>query len=71
LAQSCRPRPGRHDNQLIGWLTKAIGTPEVKQKLEIQGLYPELTCGSDFADLIRHRYEEYGEAIKQAGLKTE
>ena len=63
--------PADTTNQLIGWLKKAIGTPEVKQKLEVQGLYPELTCGSDFAQLIRHRYEEYGEAIKQAGLKSE
>jgi len=63
--------PADTTNQLIGWLKKAIGTPEVKQKLEVQGLYPELTCGSNFAQLIRHRYEEYGEAIKQAGLKSE
>ncbi|WP_198164893.1 Bug family tripartite tricarboxylate transporter substrate binding protein [Rhodoplanes sp. Z2-YC6860] len=63
--------PADTTNQLIGWLTKAIGTPEVKQKLELQGLYPELACGSDFAQLIRRRYEEYGEAIKQAGLKSE
>lgn len=63
--------PADTTNQLIGWLRKAIGTPEVKQKLEAQGLYPVLTCGPDFADLIRRRYEEYGEAIKQAGLKSE
>src|SRR5262249_31049381 len=58
-------------NQLIAWLKKAMGTPEVQQRLETQGLYPVLTCGSDFAALIRRRYEEYGEAIKQAGLKNE
>jgi len=63
--------PADATNQLIGWLKKAIGAPEVKQKLEVQGLYPELICGSEFADLIRRRYEEYGEAIKQAGMKTE
>ncbi len=63
--------PADTTNQLIGWLTKAIGTPEVKQKLEVQGLYPVLTCGSDFAQLIRRRYEEYGEAIRQSGLKNE
>jgi tripartite-type tricarboxylate transporter receptor subunit TctC len=63
--------PADTTNQLIGWLKKAIGAPEVKQKLEGQGLYPVLTCGSDFAQLIRRRYDEYGEAIKQAGLKNE
>lgn len=63
--------PAETTNQLIGWLKTAMNTPEVRQKLEIQGLYSVLTCGSDFADLIRKRYAEYGEAIKQSGLKNE
>jgi tripartite-type tricarboxylate transporter receptor subunit TctC len=57
--------------RLIAWLTAAMNVPEVKGKLAVQGLYPVLTCGSDFADLIRKRYAEYGLAIKQAGLKIE
>jgi tripartite-type tricarboxylate transporter receptor subunit TctC len=48
-----------------------MNVSEVKQRLEVQGLYPVLTCGADFADLIRKRYAEYGLAIKQAGLKIE
>jgi hypothetical protein len=48
-----------------------MSAAEVKQKVEAQGLYPVLTCGSDFADLIQKRYAAYGLAIKQAGLKTE
>jgi len=63
--------PADTTNQLIAWFKTAMNVPEVKQKLEIQDLYPVLTCGSDFADLIGKRYAEYGEAIKQAGLKNE
>ena len=48
-----------------------MNVAEVKQKLEVQGLYPVLTCGADFADLIRKRYAEYGVAIQRAGLKVE
>ncbi len=63
--------PANITARLIAWLTTAMNVPEVKSKLAVQGLYPVLTCGSDFADLIRRRYAEYGLAIKQAGLKTE
>jgi tripartite-type tricarboxylate transporter receptor subunit TctC len=45
--------------------------PEAQQKLEIQGLYSVLSCGSDFADAVRRRYAELGEAIKKAGLKND
>jgi tripartite-type tricarboxylate transporter receptor subunit TctC len=57
--------------RLVAWLTAAMNVSDVKQRLEVQGLYPVLTCGPDFADLIRKRYAEYGLAIKRAGLKTE
>ena len=57
--------------RLIAWLRAAMNVADVKRKLAVQGLYPVLTCGSDFADFIRKRYAEYGLAIKQAGLKTE
>ena len=63
--------PADTTNQLIAWLKTAMDAPDVRQKLETQGLYSVLTCGSDFADLIRKRYAEYGEAIKQSGLKNE
>ena len=63
--------PADTTNQLIAWLKTAMDAPDVRQKLETQGLYSVLTCGTDFADLIRRRYAEYGEAIKQSGLKNE
>ena len=64
--------PADAATRLIAWLKAAMNASEVRQKLELQGLYPVLTCGSDFADLIQKRYAAYGLAIKQAGLlKTE
>lgn len=63
--------PADTASQLIAWFKMAMTAPEARQKLEIQGLYSVLSCGSDFADLVRRRYAEFGEAIKQAGLKKE
>jgi tripartite-type tricarboxylate transporter receptor subunit TctC len=58
-------------SQLIAWFKTAMAAPEAQQKLEIQGLYSVLSCGSDFSDLVRRRYAEFGEVIKQAGLKND
>ena len=63
--------PADAATRLIAWLKAAMNASEVRQKLALQGLYPVLTCGSDFADLIKKRYAAYGLAIKQAGLRTE
>jgi tripartite-type tricarboxylate transporter receptor subunit TctC len=63
--------PADTTTRLIAWLTAAMNVPEVKRKLAVQGLFPVLACGLDFADLIRKRYAEYGLAIKRAGLKIE
>jgi tripartite-type tricarboxylate transporter receptor subunit TctC len=63
--------PADTTSQLIVWFKSAMNAPEAQQKLEIQGLYPVLSCGSDFADLVRRRYAEFGEAIKQIGLKND
>jgi tripartite-type tricarboxylate transporter receptor subunit TctC len=49
----------------------AMNAPEVRQKLEIQGLYSVLSCGPDFAELVKRRYAELGEVIKQSGLKSD
>jgi tripartite-type tricarboxylate transporter receptor subunit TctC len=63
--------PADTASQLIAWFKTAMSAPEAQQKLEIQGLYSVLTCGTDFSDLVRKRYAELGEAIKQAGLKND
>jgi tripartite-type tricarboxylate transporter receptor subunit TctC len=48
-----------------------LGLPEVKARLADQGLYPVGRCGADFSALVRKRYDEYGEAIRDANIKGE
>jgi tripartite-type tricarboxylate transporter receptor subunit TctC len=40
----------------------------VKAKLALQGLYPVGTCGAEFAEYVRKRYDEYGAAIRATNL---
>jgi len=42
-------------------------------RLADQGLYPDPVgrCGEDFAALVRKRYDEYGEALRDANIKGE
>jgi tripartite-type tricarboxylate transporter receptor subunit TctC len=58
-------------SQLAGWFTAALALPEVKARLADQGLYPVGTCGADFGALIRKRYDEYGQAIRESNIKGE
>jgi hypothetical protein len=37
----------------------------------LQGLYPVGTCGTDFGEFLRRRYDEYGRAIRDLGIKAE
>ena len=38
--------------------------PEVKAKLASQGLYMIATCGDEFGAVIRKRFDDYGQAIR-------
>jgi tripartite-type tricarboxylate transporter receptor subunit TctC len=58
-------------SQLAGWFSAAMQAPEVKAKLEVQGLYPAILCGADFDALIRKEYAEYGRVIREANIKAE
>ena len=57
--------------QFAGWFTTALALPEVQARLADQGLYPVGRCGADFAALVRKRYDEYGEALRDANIKGE
>lgn len=57
--------------QLIGWFGAALGAPEVRTKLEAQGLYPDPKCGADFAAHIRRQTDEYARLLREAKIKTE
>lgn len=47
------------------WFGAVLKDPEVKAKLALQGLYPVGTCGDAFGELVRKRFGEYGEAIRE------
>jgi tripartite-type tricarboxylate transporter receptor subunit TctC len=63
--------PKQTVDELGGWFAAALKVPEVKAKLALQGLYPVGMCGAQFADFVRKRYDEYGEAIRATGLKPQ
>jgi tripartite-type tricarboxylate transporter receptor subunit TctC len=58
-------------SQLAGWFTVAMQLPEVKARLEVQGLYPAPMRGADFGAFIRRQYDEYGRVIREANIKAE
>jgi tripartite-type tricarboxylate transporter receptor subunit TctC len=57
--------------QLSGWFSAAMAVPEVKEKFALQGLYPGTLCGPAFGALLRRRYDEYGQALREAGIKVD
>jgi tripartite-type tricarboxylate transporter receptor subunit TctC len=57
--------------ELADWFAAALMVPEVKAKLALQGLYPVGTCGDEFAEFTRKRYDEYGEVIRATGMKVQ
>jgi tripartite-type tricarboxylate transporter receptor subunit TctC len=58
-------------SQLIGWFATAVQVPEVRAKLAVQGLYPAVMCGTEFAAFLRNQYDAYGRAIREANIKVE
>jgi tripartite-type tricarboxylate transporter receptor subunit TctC len=58
-------------SQLAAWFSAAMQAPEVKAKLEVQGLYSATLCGADFDALIRKEFAEYGRVIREANIKAE
>jgi tripartite-type tricarboxylate transporter receptor subunit TctC len=58
-------------SQLAGWFTAAMQVPEIKMKLAVQGLYPAVNCGADFAALLHKQYDDYGGVIRESNMKAE
>ena len=57
--------------QLAGWFTAAMQAPEVKAKLDVQGLFPAGICGADFTAYVRSQFEDYGRIIREAKIKAD
>ena len=53
---------------LAGLFTAALRAPEIKPKLDVQGLYPVGTCGTAFGAYLRKQYDAYGRIIRDANI---
>jgi tripartite-type tricarboxylate transporter receptor subunit TctC len=51
--------------------TSALQDNAVKEKLSVQGLFPTLACGDDFAAYLRKQNDAYGRIIADANIKAE
>ena len=58
-------------SQIGAMFTAAMQPPDIKAKLAALGLFPNGTCGADFAAILRKDYEEYGRVIREADIKME
>jgi tripartite-type tricarboxylate transporter receptor subunit TctC len=63
--------PRELTSQLATWFTAALKAPEVKAKLDAQGLFEVGTCGDAYAAFLRKQYDDYGRAIRDAHIKTQ
>jgi tripartite-type tricarboxylate transporter receptor subunit TctC len=63
--------PAETLSQLAGLFIAALQAPEIRPKLDLQGLYPVGACGADFAAHLRKQYEDYGRVIRAANIKAE
>ena len=63
--------PRELTSQLATWFAAALKVPEVKAKLDAQGLFEVGTCGTDYAAFLRKQYDDYGRAIREANIKTQ
>jgi tripartite-type tricarboxylate transporter receptor subunit TctC len=51
--------------------TAALLDVAVKEKLSVQGLFPTLACGNDFASYLRKQNDAYRRIIADANIKAE
>jgi tripartite-type tricarboxylate transporter receptor subunit TctC len=51
--------------------TAAVQDNSVKEKLLVQGLFPTVICGADFAAYLRKQHDAYGRIITEANIKAD
>jgi tripartite-type tricarboxylate transporter receptor subunit TctC len=57
--------------ELSRWFRDAIMAPELRPKLDSQGLFPVGMCGADYGALLRRQYDAYGRVVREANIKAE
>jgi len=69
FAPAATPEPAI--NEVEHLFTAALRDSSVKEKLSIQGLFPTVTCGNDFATYLREQNGAYSRIITEANIKAE
>jgi tripartite-type tricarboxylate transporter receptor subunit TctC len=57
--------------QLSSWFGAALTATSVKEKLQLQEMYPVGACGADFAAHLRNQFDAYARVIREADIKAE
>lgn len=55
--------------KLSDWFRAALQVPEIRSKLEAQGLFPVGTCGAEFDAFIHKQHDQFGRTIREANIK--
>jgi len=53
------------------YFTAAIQVPEVKRKLNAQGLFPSVSCGAEFGNFIATQNDDYIKFVREFDIKGE
>jgi tripartite-type tricarboxylate transporter receptor subunit TctC len=56
--------------RLSGWFAAALKAPEMKPKLDQQGLFAVGMCGAKFGAYLRKQVDEYTRIIQESGIKA-
>ena len=69
FAPAATPEPAIKEVEHL--FTAALQDTSVKEKLSVQGLFPTVACGNDFAAYLRKQNDEYNRIITEANIKAE
>ena len=58
-------------NEVKHLIATALQDSSVKEKLSVQGLFPTLSCGNDFATYLRKQNDAYSRIIAEANIKAD
>ncbi len=69
FAPATTPKPAIDEVERL--FMAALQDPSVKEKLSVQGLFPTVTCGNDFAAYLIKQNDAYSRIIAEANIKAE
>jgi tripartite-type tricarboxylate transporter receptor subunit TctC len=58
-------------SDLARWVSAALHSPDLREKLVGHGLYPGEMCGEQFGAFLREQYDNFGRIVRQANIKAE